>query len=133
VAGPLPRTCLAPPTCRARTRTARRLPGILLAVLLALFGGSVAGPQQQQAHALATGGQSAGSYHQDPPQHLHGANAHPAHAATQAPLPLLPAAGRECPEPRRGFAPAEGPQVSAAHLTHRTPRHGRAPPAGTGI
>lgn len=123
----------APRTCRARTRTARRLPGILLAVLLALFGGSVAVPHQQDAHALASGGQSAGSYHQDPPQQLHGANAHPAHAATQASLPLLPTDEQDGPPPQRGFTLPEAPQLSAAHLTHRTPRHGRAPPAGTGI
>lgn len=120
-------------SCRARTRTARHLPGLLLAVLLAVFGGSLAGPQQQEAHALATGTPSAASYHQDSPQQLHGTNAHPAHAATQAPLPLLPAGEQGCPEPQPGFVLAEGPRLSAAHLAHRTPHRGRAPPPGTGI
>lgn len=125
VAGPARRTCRARPP-------AARLPGLLLAVILALFGGSAAVPHQQDAHGLLAGGHSAGTQHQDPPQHLHGANSHPAHAATQAPLPLLPAVEQDGPEPQPGLALPESPQLSAAHLTHRTPRHGRAPPGGTG-
>jgi hypothetical protein len=99
-------------------------------VLLALFGGSGAVAHQPDVHGAPAQGQSAGStYHQDPAQHFKGAIAHPAHAATHAPLPLLPAVGTQEHGPRDGFVLPQRPELSASHLAHRTPRHGRAPPA----
>ncbi|WP_314174944.1 hypothetical protein [Streptomyces winkii] len=118
----------ASPSARRRPSQAQ-LAGILLAVLLALFGGSAVAPHQPDLHGGPVQSQSAATHHQDPPQHLQGAISHPAHAATQAPLPLLPAVEQYGPEPRRGSVLPERPQLSAEHLTHRSPRHGRAPPA----
>lgn len=113
-----------------RTRRTARLPGIVLALLLALFGASGAVAHGQDALGAPAQGQSADSaYHHDPAQHLKSAIAHPAHAATHAPLPLLPAVGPREQEPRHGIAAPQRPRPSAAHLTHRSPRHGRAPPA----
>ncbi|WP_111602397.1 hypothetical protein [Streptomyces sp. Amel2xB2] len=115
-------------------RGARPLPGfplaVLLALLLALFGGSGALAQQPEAHGAAAQSQSAGgAYEQAPAQHLNAALAHPAHAATHAPLPLAPAVGKYVQEPRHSVVLPRRPALSAAHLTHRSPRHGRAPPA----
>ena len=129
----------SPSPAKARSFRPRRsgpgasLPGVLLAVLLALFGGSAAVQHQPGLHDLRSGGQSAGAHHQDPAQHLQKAIALPAHAATQAPLPLLPAADQNGPLEQRSHLLPESPQLSAAHLTHHSPRQGRAPPARTGI
>lgn len=113
-----------------RTRRTARLPGIVLALLLALFGTSGAAAHGQAAHGAPAQGQSAdGAYHHGPAQHLKSAVAHPAHAATHAPLPLLPAVGPREREPRAAFEAPQRPRPSAAHLTHHSPRHGRAPPA----
>ncbi|NLU74178.1 hypothetical protein HCC61_16065 [Streptomyces sp. HNM0575] len=134
-----------PSAFTAYSRRRRRLPGILLAVLLAVFGGSMAAAHQVAAGAQRThgtqavqlahgGGQSAVSHqHQEPPQHFHGAIVNPGHAAAQAPLPLLPAVEQDAREPRRGSVLPDAPRLSATQLTHRSPRQGRAPPAGTGI
>lgn len=129
----------------------RGLPGILLAVLLAVFGGTAAVPQQasaaagtqaaelaQVAQLAHSGGQSAnpysaGTHHQDPPEHYQGAIAHNAHAATHAPLPLLPAVEQDAREPLRGSVLPQRPRLSPTQLTHRSPCQGRAPPACTGI
>lgn len=114
--------------------TAPHLPGTLLAVLLLLFGGSAALAQEPPPDDGQAHGPSAGTtYHPGPPQQLNGAIAHPVHAATHAPLPLLPAAGHEAREPEAISALPERPQLSAAHLTHRSPLHGRAPPPVAGI
>ncbi|OEU86723.1 hypothetical protein DB35_23980 [Streptomyces abyssalis] len=113
--------------------TTPRLPGILLAVLLVLSGGSAAMAQQPHAQGAPAQGQSAGAHQQDPPQHFQGAIAHAAHAATHAPLPLLPAVGQNGPEAEPGSVRPERPRLSATHLTHRSPPQGRAPPARTGI
>ncbi|SCK06800.1 hypothetical protein [Streptomyces sp. WMMB 322] len=106
---------------------------MLLALLLALSGGSAALQHQPGPHDFRSAGQAAGTHHQDPPQHLRTAVAHPAHAATQAPLPLLPAVGQNGSQEQRGHVLPERPQLSTADLTHRSPRQGRAPPARTGI
>lgn len=123
-----------------RTRRPARLPGIVLALLLALFGTSGAVAHGQDGHGQTAYGQTAhgapaqsgsadSAYHHDAAQHLKNAVMHPAHAATHAPLPLLPSAGASAQEPRRALAAPRHPQPSAAHLTRHSPRHERAPPA----
>lgn len=118
-----------------RLRSGTRPPGALLAVLLLLlFGGSAALAQQPAppADAGTHGSPVGGPHHPGPSQQLHGAIAHPAHAATHAPLPLLPAAVQDEPAPDHVSLPSERPRLSAAHLTHRSPLRGRAPPPGIG-
>ena len=145
-----------------RGRPAPRWP-VLFAVLLALLGGSapsasvlagasaVAGaasaPWAPGALALftASGDEAASGDHavpgdehtsrptQDPPR-LQGTLAHPAQIAAHAadPLPLLPA-GRQEQTRLRGSVQPTPSVIAAAHLTHHSPRHGRAPPLRTGI
>lgn len=138
---------VGPARLPGRSPWQRRLPGILFAVLLAVFGGTAAVPHQAsatsggtQAHAAQLArsmGQSgyehsADAHHPQPPQQLHGAIAHSAYAATHAPLPLLPAVEQEAREPWHSSVLPERPHLSPAQLAHRSPRQGRAPPARTG-
>ncbi|WP_181767007.1 hypothetical protein [Streptomyces albidus (ex Kaewkla and Franco 2022)] len=126
-------------------RPASRWP-VLVAVLLALLGGSA--PSASVLAGAATVGTTAsaqsgshdvsGDGHasrptQDAP-HLQGTLTHPPHIAahTADPLPLLPA-GRNDQTATRGSVQPQPPGIAAAHLTHHSPRHGRAPPLRTGI
>lgn len=121
----------APPS-----RLSARLAGLLFAVVLAVLGGSspvapapLQPGQTPGTHATAV---ASGSDTADDAPHLRGTRTPPPLLAGHPAAPLLPAAGQENPAWDGSVLPAP-PAVSAAHLAHRSPRHGRAPPPSTGI
>ncbi|SCK49750.1 hypothetical protein H181DRAFT_04475 [Streptomyces sp. WMMB 714] len=118
------------------SRRSVRLIGVLFAVVLAVLGGTspVAAAPHQPVQAAGAHAVSAapGPDAADDAFHMRVARSAPPLLAGQPDAPLLPEAARENPAWDRSVLPAP-PSVSAAHLAHRSPRHGRAPPSPAGI
>ncbi|HWM39252.1 MAG TPA: hypothetical protein VNS49_19265 [Streptomyces sp.] len=125
-----------------------RLTGVLLAVLLALLGGSASPGNAAATPANAgstasssacsvpgehnTSGEGCASGTEEHP-HLRATLTHPPLIAHQGGTPLLPTGQQQEDQAWTGSLLPPQPGISAAHLTHHSPRHGRAPPPRTDI
>jgi len=126
-----------------------RLTGVLLAVLLALLGGSASTPGNAAStpadaagttsssvcsvpggHDTSGDGRASGA--QDPPD-LRATLTHPPLIAHHCGIPLLPSGQQQEEQAWTGSVLPPQPGISAAHRTHHSPRHGRAPPPRTDI
>lgn len=116
-----------------------RLAGFLFAVVLAVLAPAApasaqAGPDGRTAPGLqaAADAHASGSGADHDAPSLRGTRTPPPLLAGHPAAPVLPPAERGDPCRPAALLPAP-PAISAAHLAHRSPLHGRAPPPGTRI